>query len=766
MKNELIMTRPASWWGSAWREALPSGNGTIGAAVYGSVQNERILLNHGGLWRGVKTPPLPDVSGSLPTVRALLESGRATEADRVYPNVLKEKGYDPRIGAPLPLGDLKITMPVFKGFKNYRRILNMENGEVSVFWDDAEFSFGRKLFVSRTDDLVAMEIHSEGGPLQVDVSLDLHNPADARLCYHGEVPLPEKVTVQTEGEFIFYAAANEDGTDFGAVAQIRKTGRRALVLVKVFIEDERQVAWCRLKSQLQGISEDYNALLLRHETVHRELYHRVQLDLGSSEDDHQLSNEELLMKAYQGEAPLALIEKMWAYGRYLLISASQNGGLPCHLTGLWSGEYRGVWAFHMANVNLQMIHWQALPGAIPETMLPFFDYFDRRMDDFRENARKLFGCRGIFIPSVTTPSSGLLKTIMPHIIYWTGAAAWIAQHYYDYYLFTGDEIFLKKRALPFLREAALFYADFFTLDKNGFLHSAPSISPENNPAEYWNGDSMSCVMETTANATMDFALAKELLSHLIEAASQTGMYGDEVEGWRTMLRQIPPYQINEDGAIREWMSPYFTDNYHHRHLAHTYPIFPGFEVDRTSDPVLFQAFETAVHKRLEIGLCEQTGWSLAYMAHIFARMNDGDHAAECLDLLARSCLMNNLYTTHNDWRNMGIGVNMEWAPYQIDANMGWTSAVQEMLLFSVPGRIELLPALPAKWKKGSVTGLRARDGITVSIEWDQGDIRGTLVSSKDQLLEVGFPGGEKQTLQLEAKKICSMAKTSGSNVHN
>jgi alpha-L-fucosidase 2 len=304
----------------------------------------------------------------------------------------------------------------------------------------------------------------------------------------------------------------------------------------------------------------------------------------------------------------------------------------------------------------------------------------------------------------------------PHIVHWTGGAGWVAQHYYDYYAHTGDVEFLRERALPFMYEAALFYEDFFTLGDDGYYVSAPSNSPENTPGNYWTEARKS--MGTTMNATMDFAIAKELLANLIAGAQIAGRYTEHVPKWRDMLGRIPPYQINEDGAVREWMHPFYADNYHHRHESHAYPVFPGTEVNRRSDPALFAAFVTAIEKRLVIGLKEQSGWSLAHMANNYARMGKGDQALECLDILSRSCVMNNLMTLHNDWRGMGIGVDMDWAPVQLDANMGWTAAMQEMLLYSVAGELHLLPALPSRWRNGAAGPLLARGGVECTLEWD------------------------------------------------
>jgi alpha-L-fucosidase 2 len=769
LKNKLILKYPASWWGSKWREALPSGNGVIGAASYGAVHTETVLLTHDDLWHEVVTKELPDVSDRLPEVRRLLLENKAFEADPILSEALKGEGYDADIGAPLPLGDLKIHIPVSNGFSNYSRALNMETGEVSVQWSDNETDYQRKLFVSRAHDCVVMEIRATGNQaLSATISLDLHNREDAHRCDEEDPKLPTELEVQsaTNGT-IRYAARNEDGTDFGAVARITSEdsvlssvdggiqiqgGTHALIILKLFIKGARKRDWDNSLQELETLPNDYAALLAPHESLHRELFERVTLDLGAEQSTNTLSNEELLLNAYQGAVSTAMVEKMWAYGRYLLISSSREGSQPCPLQGKWCGAYRGYWTFNMANENLQMNYWQAMSGNLTETALPVFDYFERMLDDCRENARKIYGCRGICVPCITTPPSGLFKDIQPHILHWTGAGAWVGQHFYDYYLHTGDEVFLKERALPFLREVALFYEDFFTLDENGYYLSAPSNSPENHPGNHGAGAHSLKGMETTMNATMDFALAKEVLTNLIEGHQQLDEKPDELDKWQEMLTKIPPYETNEDGAIKEWLHPYYTDNYNHRHQSHIYPVFPGFEVTRDADPELFKAFEIAIRKRLDIGISSQTGWSLAHMANVYARMNEGDRALRCLSLIARACVMNNFYTTHNDWRESGIGCEFSQAPYQIDANFGWTAAVQEMLIFSRSGFISILPALPKEWSQGSVTGLLARGGIRVSIQWDlkQGTIDIELLSlNKDQNVELKITDGTEPSRTVE-----------------
>ncbi|WP_136607796.1 glycosyl hydrolase family 95 catalytic domain-containing protein [Paenibacillus dokdonensis] len=751
---KLKLLTPSSWWGAKWREALPTGSGMIGAAVYGGVHRETVMLTHGDLWWQSRTPDLPDVSGRLPELQRLMLEGQEAQAEPVLVDELHRKGYDPVMAVPLPLGDLTIVSAVDEGFKHYSRELDMQTGEVTVRWKDRGAAFERALFASRPEDMIVMELRAEGSEtLQARLSLGLHDPSDVRRPPgRPEAPLPTEVESGSDGSFVWYAAQNDNGSDFGAVARlISESGTvtadgaeavigdsgKVLVLLRMFVHGSREQEWKRLKAELAAEERGYLELLDAHVREHKALFGRMSLDLGA--EGRGRSNEELLLAAYQGEAPLAMMEKMWAYGRYLLISSSREGGSPCHLYGLWCGEYRGFWAFNMANENLQMIYWQALSGRMPELLLPVFDYMERLMDDFRLNARHLYGCRGIFIPAPSAPDSGLLKTIAPHIIHWTGAAGWIAQHYYDYYLYTQDRDFLRNRALPFLREVALFYEDFFITGEDGQLISCPSNSPENRPGNGAGGPK-----GTTVNATMDFAIAKEVLSRLVAGAEGEGLYPEEIPVWKELLGRIPAYQINEDGAVREWMHPAYGDEYHHRHQSHLYPMFPGKEVRRDKDPALFDAFLTAVKKRLVVGLKEQTGWSLAHMANLYARLGEGNLALECLDLLSRSAVMNNFYTLHNDWRNMGIGLSMDWAPFQIDANMGWTAAVQEMLLYSEPGLMRILPALPDRWSRGRANGMLASGNIEADVDWDleKGMLNVRLKSlNTDQQVAIELPEG-------------------------
>ena len=485
-------------------------------------------------------------------------------------------------------------------------------------------------------------------------------------------------------------------------------------------------------------SEDFSAL-----------FNKTRLSLTDMENT---SNEQLFLNSYGGKVDPRFIEKMADFGRYLLISSSVGCEYPANLQGMWNGAYSPAWACTFFNhENIQMAYWQAYAGNLSEATLPLFNLYDRFKDDYRENAKNLFGCRGILLPLFMDNSNGKKENIQPHVLYWTGSSAWISAIYYDYYLYTGDEKFLRERAYPFMKEASLFYEDFMVYDQNGKLKSYPSNSPENQPDGDFEGAKE---ISVSINATMDFALLKELLTNLVSASEKLGIDEKERGEWMKMLSAIPSYEINEDGAVKEWLHPDFKDNYHHRHQSHIYPLFPGFEVNEENNKELFEAMRVAVNKRLVIGLKSQTGWSLSHMANIFARLNDGNKAKECLDLLIRFCTGVNLYTYHNDWRNMGVTLkymHAGHAPYQVDANMGFVSAVYEMLLYSDGDKIKLLPALPNDLNKGSITHIQARGGFDVSIAWNENRVEVELISLLGKGVNLGLKGYRLESAECELK---------------
>lgn len=729
MQKELIMKYPASWQGDMWREGAPCGNGKIGALVYGGVLKENILINHAFLWKGGKNSPLPDISESLPKIRKLLDENNSLEADGILSNALNDKGYDGEISSPLPLCDIRIDTPVNDLIDNYSRKIDMEKAVVTVSYKESGVSFSRSTFVSRkNDNIVIRYTCDKPNALQTSVFLDLH---DTETLPENEIP---DYISYSEGNMLYFASYNESAFisgDYGAVCRVItdgtsvntsnginiKNATEVILVAKVFVGKDRSTAFDEIGEQLR---EPFSYVRELEENIglHNALFNKVDFSLSKKNEDH--SNEELLLDSFTSGANEELIEKLYAYGRYLFIcSTSSQNTLPCHLLGLWNGSYKSFWGFYMYNVNFQMIYWQALSGNLPEFLKLALDYTESFMEDFRENAKKLFGCRGILINSVNTPESALVKCKANHILNWTGGAAWISQHFWDYYNYTEDITYLREHALPFMAEAALFYEDFAVEGDDGILNFYPCVSPENTPENILELTDHKREIETTKNATMEIALVRELLTNLIKGNEITGMYSDKVPVWKGMLKKLPPYRINEDGAIAEWIDGFYKDNYYHRHHSHLYPVFPAREVVKGDE--LYPYFEKAEELRLQYGLSSQSSWSVVYMAFIAARMEKGDRAFKMLDAICRNCLMNNFFTLHNDWRRMGPVAcdDMRLAPFQIDANIGIPAAINEMLAQSFEDKIFILPALPQKWEKGKISGLLLNGNITCDITWNK-----------------------------------------------
>ena len=764
-KHGMTMITPSE----QWRDALPAGNGTIGAMVYGNINHERVLFNHNELWYGGKISKVPDMSAELPVVRKLMLEKKYLEANDYYTNKMKEKGFDGKNAAYHPAFDMLITTDCTNMFEDYSRTLDFETGEIQVKWRDGDTSFSRRLFVSIPDNISVMSIKAnKTKAVSGDVTLDIHDLKDA-IGQRGKAFDPG-FTYKTslEDGYVVFRADGSDGGEFGGVLRVIvkngeakeliKKGKNGgnfitfenadevTLLVAIFANEESSIAVPRLKKKLNSFSGDYEALFNRHKPIHSSRFNAMSINLNDT-GKNNTPNEYLLLDAYQNPASPELIQKLFDYGRYLLISSSCAGGYPANLQGLWNGDYRPPWgSLYGINENLEMTYWQALPGNLNESMMAFYDYFDAHMDEFRYNAKQLWGCRGIYIPPFMSPESGIMRMTNPHVVNWTDAAGWLASFYYDYYLFTGDKDFLKNRAVPFMKEVALFYEDFIVKDDNGKNMFFPSQSPENQPPDKTVIDPVTGRkkdIKVQINSTITVAISKEVFSNLISASKILGIEKDGIKRWEKILANMPDYQINKDGAMCEWLHPDFKDNYEHRHESHIYPLFPGHEITKESSPKLFEACKVAIEKRLTIGLKSQTGWSLAHMANVDSRLGDGEGALEALNIITRCCLGQNFFTYHNDWRKMGVTMNFQWggtSPFQMDANFGITSAVTEMLCSSESNMIRILPALPENWSKGEFNDINTRAGVKISVKWnmDKKKIETSLVANRNTSFDLKF----------------------------
>lgn len=777
-RRGLTMITPAE----QWREALPSGNGTIGALVYGTIAREQVIFNHNELWYRGRVTDIPDLSSELPVLRQLLLEGKYWEANEHYRSKMREKEFNASNATYHPAFDMILTSELEHLFEDYSRTLDFESGEVDVRWRDGDIRFSRRLFVSIPDSISVMSIKADKkGAVSGQLSLELHDFRDA-ILRTGE-PFDPGFTYKTttDGDYIEFTADGSDGGEYGGVVRVivkngsTRSGQEAvsykdadevLLLVGIYANEESASAIPRLKKNLSAIEGDYEDLLSRHKALHSEKFNSMGIKLNLT-DKRDTPNEFLLLDAYQNPASTELLEKLFDYGRYLLISSSTAGGYPANLQGIWNGDYRPPWGSLLGiNENLQITYWQALPGNLKTSMMAFYDFFDGYMDDFRYNAKQLWGCRGIYIPPFMSPESGIMRHTAPHVVYWSDAAGWLASFYYDYYLFTGDEKFLENRAIPFMKEVALFYEDFIVKDEQGKNMFMPSQSPENQPSEMPAANPQEGWKKGTKvqiNSTISIAISKEVLSNLIASCELLGTEKKGVKRWKKLLADMPEYQVNEDGAMKEWLHPDFKDNYEHRHMSHIYPLFPGFEITEEESPELYEACRTAIDLRLTVGLSSQTGWSLAHMANIWARLGEGDKAIETLNILSRCSLGQNLFTYHNDWRHMGATMSHFYgrsAPFQMDANFGISAAITSMLCSSDPNILRLLPALPSGWTSGEFHDVLTRTGTRVSAKWDmdKNAIELTLTAERNTSFDLKFPG---EIAQIE----CSNPKVLGESAY-
>lgn len=741
--DEIYETRPANRQPERWKDASPLGNGETGALLFGDIGVEHIRLTRSDLWLGGNDPVPPDVRETLGQTRALMDKKEYVQANRVLFDALMQSGYAPGLAAPFPLCDWNISFSYENGrFRDYRRILRLDTAESEVRYTLSGGSVTRECFVSRADGFLYFRVRSVA-PISCTAALSL--PA---VNTHRDDPH----TVSSDGTALTFLRPYDDGFCGARVSVVSSDGEVRFSENAVAVTDftALTLALTAFSDHTKPISKpasSFDDAFEVHTAVYTPLYRRADIRLGKEDGSEGKSNEALTAEAFSGEMSSELLEKLWRFGRYLFLSGTCENGLPFPLYGLWTGDYDLMWAQHVSNENVQIIYWHILTGSLPELMLPLIRYFCEKIPQFKENAQNLFGCRGIVISAYTTPKNSHTAPPVPVILNFTTASGWLCRHFFDYYDLTHDEETLKTMILPFALETAAFFEDFAVI-RDGVLTWYPSVSPENSPRQFIDmQNAMGHAMPTTKNATIELAIVKETLSRLSRLCASHGWHPEKLPVWEKLLQAIPPYACNEDGAVREWQDEDFLDFYCHRHLSHIYPVFPAGEVSRDSDPELFRAFEKAVDLR-ELG--GQSGWSLAHMAGIFARMGRGSALADCLDLLCRGCLYDNFFTVHNDWRDDGLTLTMGNPPIQLDALMGAVNAVQQMLVDYDGGTLHLLPALPDRFPAGQAAGLAA-PGCTVDLEWDResGNSYAVLHAVRDGSFRVDYPvsGGTERAFR-------------------
>lgn len=761
MNRHIIrLKHPASWhtdsWNNpshgnvapdngAWRDALRLGNGLTGALIHGAIAEETIQFTRYELWHhGNPGPQIPDVSDAFRQMRALIDAGDYAAANtNLFAKALTEKGYYAEPHVPYPLGSLKCLYAPASMFRNYERGIDMRSGESFVRFKIGTVQFMRKAFVSRADDITVIKITADA-PFTTSYYFEMHEKEGAfhELYSHA---IHSCSADKSTGVNIYFTG---DISTTIADKRLFVTGREYMIFVQAYAG--------KAPSDFAALRRlSYEELLARHTALHTTLYDSVDIELAA-DDAHNASCEQLLAEAYDDAASPVLLEKLWRYGRYLFISSASENGIPVPLYGLWPGADDLPWTQYVANENVEMTYWHVLAGGLSYSIKPLIRYYLEKLDVFKESAQKMFGMNGAWLSAYTSPGVSGPCVPVGVISNWISCGGWLSQHFWNYYCYTGDQDTLRSDIMPFMYEVARFYLDYVTYDENGTMQLYPSVSPENTPGNLmpaFYSENMGHQCPAVKNATMDFAVMKEFLTNFLSGIEQTGLYTEEADIYRNLLAQIPPYMINEDGAVKEWMAPDLKDHYYHRHLSHIYPVFPGKEINAANDPELFAAFKQAVNLR-ELG--GQSGWSLAHMSNIYARMGEPELAIECLDTLAKSAVNNALITMHNDWRHMGMTLDLQdFAPVQMDANFGAVSAIQEMLFYCSGDKLFLLPALPERLSCGKVRDIVFPRG-RVDLEWDGDRIFATITAASDFTADVYIKKTLIETVSLKAGEHCTL----------
>ncbi|WP_158674128.1 glycosyl hydrolase family 95 catalytic domain-containing protein [Pedobacter sp. KBW01] len=746
----------------AWQDAFVTGNGKHGTMLTGNPGEERIICVHEELfiraWDRHKVA-VANISGLLPRVRTLADLGKFDLAASLSTDEARRQLT--AMGAPQawsisphPAFDLNVKTESTGPIAAYRRELNMETGEAKSHWEDKNGAVEQSVFSSRANDVNVIRIIGLKGK-KLNISLGLNETPGRK----GEVAgldlnnVFSSVSSSAEpGWLKYHASYSQDTGGYDGLARVTITGgemsvvdnhlqiknaSQILIVMRITpLEYGSTSQEIPVRNELSALSPNYQELLMPHAKLHGEMFRRVVLDLGAGAQWLSTSTEKMLADAHtKGITPLFL-EQMHAMGRYLLISSS--GKYPPPLQGIWGGSWNPAWigGFVMdSNVNLAISAIST--GDLEECAESYFGYVERLLPAWRLNARNYLGCRGFLVPHYSDPEKGYLNHFGDGFpwMYWPGGAGWNLMPFYEHGMLYGNRNFLQKRVLPLYLEMAAFYEDYLTKEKDGFYHISPGISPENATP---GSNTTLC-----KDATFDAAIAREVFDHLLKMGSMFNLDKTDMDKWKHYRDNIVPYRINADGALAEWIPAQYADEYAHRHNSHMYPIFPGTEfLQADADKYLLQGAKVALAKRFKSDT--ESAHGLIHLALMAARLHDEEKVAANLNRFAqRNYVYTGLSTSHNP----------NHAIYNLDSSLSLQRLLADMLVFSQPGRIELLPAYSSNLPDGKLSGVRIHGGHKLDLQWIAGKLQSAIIyAGANETCTFLYKGKEKK-IQLMAGKI-------------